>query len=508
MIVCHEKVVEIPLKGSRKLRVQGERTLGAAEALMNAKIIKDSIKKTLPKFDKRVKKTLKAQVPEIVLKPLYKEFNALNKMKSTRIDGAFHSSSSQRYHGGQYLTAANKAATKGEKVSTQEQTDHVMKHEPTAEAQEKQVNTQGEQSSEQAPPISTTLVIQSSEEPPTKKLKFVLEDFPIPTLSPLNSIKPPVIINNIPFDQYIANLFSLGPFDFSPTLPPKVADKGIGIAQETSKDDQMKQLLPILEQGGSAPKISNLINLAPLEKVILPLKKLMLRWRKSKAKLAAYEVKREKMLKDDNHCISFIDDPLPIIKIRYRVANSTKEATIRIPRNNQPLNYIIYDKFILKMLGFSEWLELFDVPSKNQELESQVLVAEKKTCTKRKRRAEVIHEVFFKDNGVVDGMHRNLVPPTGVVRSLGLVIDELEDLIRIQNAINVNSKTAQDMPSVEDSLSAKHHRAMKDSLGAKHQRAVKDSLSAKPQRATSDVEYADGSKESQGWKYPDNPITL
>ncbi|GJZ60967.1 putative reverse transcriptase domain-containing protein [Tanacetum coccineum] len=37
VIICHEKVVEIPLEGSRKLRVQGERTLGAAKALMNAK---------------------------------------------------------------------------------------------------------------------------------------------------------------------------------------------------------------------------------------------------------------------------------------------------------------------------------------------------------------------------------------------------------------------------------------------------------------------------------------
>ncbi|GJR41270.1 reverse transcriptase domain-containing protein [Tanacetum coccineum] len=38
VIVCHEKVVEIPLEGSRKLRFQGERTLGAAKALMNAKV--------------------------------------------------------------------------------------------------------------------------------------------------------------------------------------------------------------------------------------------------------------------------------------------------------------------------------------------------------------------------------------------------------------------------------------------------------------------------------------
>ncbi|GKA93499.1 putative reverse transcriptase domain-containing protein, partial [Tanacetum coccineum] len=38
VIVCHEKVVEIPFEGSRILRVQGERTLGAAKALMNAKV--------------------------------------------------------------------------------------------------------------------------------------------------------------------------------------------------------------------------------------------------------------------------------------------------------------------------------------------------------------------------------------------------------------------------------------------------------------------------------------
>ncbi|GJS49791.1 putative reverse transcriptase domain-containing protein [Tanacetum coccineum] len=37
-IVCHEKVVEIPLEGSGILRVQRERTLGAAKALMNAKV--------------------------------------------------------------------------------------------------------------------------------------------------------------------------------------------------------------------------------------------------------------------------------------------------------------------------------------------------------------------------------------------------------------------------------------------------------------------------------------
>ncbi|GKB60954.1 putative RNA-directed DNA polymerase, partial [Tanacetum coccineum] len=73
--------------------------------------------------------------------------------------------------------------------------------------------------------------------------------------------------------------------------------------------------------------------------------------------------------------------------------------------------------------------------------------------------------------------------------------------------INLDIKDREIRLSVEDSLSAKHQRAMKESLVVKHQRAVKDSLSAKPQRATSDVVYADGSKESQGWQYPDPIIS-
>ncbi|GJX46196.1 putative reverse transcriptase domain-containing protein [Tanacetum coccineum] len=38
VIVCHEKVGEIPLEGGGILRVQGEHTLGVAKALMNAKV--------------------------------------------------------------------------------------------------------------------------------------------------------------------------------------------------------------------------------------------------------------------------------------------------------------------------------------------------------------------------------------------------------------------------------------------------------------------------------------
>ncbi|GJS46601.1 hypothetical protein Tco_0596722 [Tanacetum coccineum] len=42
------------------------------------------VKKVLPKLDKRVKKTLKAQVPDLILKPLNKELNALNTLENNR----------------------------------------------------------------------------------------------------------------------------------------------------------------------------------------------------------------------------------------------------------------------------------------------------------------------------------------------------------------------------------------------------------------------------------------
>ncbi|GKF14419.1 hypothetical protein Tco_0055881, partial [Tanacetum coccineum] len=43
MIVCYEKVVRIPLEGNEIFRVHRERTLGAAKALMNAKVDKPRI---------------------------------------------------------------------------------------------------------------------------------------------------------------------------------------------------------------------------------------------------------------------------------------------------------------------------------------------------------------------------------------------------------------------------------------------------------------------------------
>ncbi|GJV48409.1 retrovirus-related pol polyprotein from transposon TNT 1-94 [Tanacetum coccineum] len=278
-----------------------------------------------------------------------------------------------------------------------------------------------------------------------------------------------------------------GSSEYSPTPPLKVVDKGKGIA---SKDDQIKQIMPLTDEGGSALSFSNLNQfratgegqmtledakaqmeeikrLAELkagkEKLEKKLKRLMTaqELKVQAAELAAYESKRAKMMEEYNHCINFKDDPLLITKFSYRVNNSTKEATMRILLRNLKAKFRWVATQAGK-LGISPPPKLITV---------DIHPGEKKECMKRKRIVKVIHEVFIKEYIVVDGIHRFLVPPDGVVGSPGLVIAKPEagiffynrsfdlvfqrenefhlastpQLIRIQNAINVNSEIAQDM---------------------------------------------------------------
>ncbi|GJT06420.1 hypothetical protein Tco_0840882 [Tanacetum coccineum] len=158
---------------------------------------------------------------------------------------------------------------------------------------------------------------------------------------------------------------------------------------------------------------------------------------------------------------NFRDDPIPITKFSYRVNNVLKEATMRITRDNQLLNLKIYEKFILKMLGFSKWLELHALASKKQSAsneqllknlkakfqwvatitgkigilpESQLTAFELPTAKKkRKRRTEPIQEVFLEESIMVDGMQRKLVPLVRVVGSAGLVINEDESGFFVYN---------------------------------------------------------------------------
>ncbi|GJZ17600.1 hypothetical protein Tco_0553723 [Tanacetum coccineum] len=146
----------------------------------------------MPKFNKILKKTIAAEVPEIVLKLVYKEFNALNKMES------------------QQFVILDKKLRKSIRKS---------------------IGNSGEQQSFDTSVgyKSSALVVYSAyAEPPSKKLKVVM-DILSPTLTPLNTFNP-ITIDSITFEQFNANLFSSGPSEYSPVPPSKVADKGKGIA--------------------------------------------------------------------------------------------------------------------------------------------------------------------------------------------------------------------------------------------------------------------------------------
>nr|GEY09478.1 hypothetical protein [Tanacetum cinerariifolium] len=91
-------------------------------------------------------------------------------------------------------------------------------------------------------------------------------------------------------------------------------------------------------------------------------------------KLAEYEAKRKRILEEYNHYISYRADELLILKISYKIDRVSKDATIRIKRNNQPLTLIVYKKFMLEQLGLSEWIEIHALASKVKSKSNDLLL--------------------------------------------------------------------------------------------------------------------------------------
>nr|GEV43629.1 hypothetical protein [Tanacetum cinerariifolium] len=115
-------------------------------------------------------------------------------------------------------------------------------------------SAQGEQQSSNAS-MDALLVHLSNEEPPAKKLRVVL-DYLILALTLLNTVSP-FTFDNIPFEQFTVNLFSSSSSTFSSIPPPSMTDKEKGISQ-TFDDDKLKQIMPFLKEGGSAPSLPNI----------------------------------------------------------------------------------------------------------------------------------------------------------------------------------------------------------------------------------------------------------
>ncbi|GJX37706.1 hypothetical protein Tco_0251009 [Tanacetum coccineum] len=285
----------------------------------------------------------------------------------------------------------------------------------------------------------------------------------IPTPAPLNSIKP-IIVDNIPFEQFSTSLFRSGASQYTPVPPSNKTDKGKVIAQSID-DCALKKIMPYIEEGGSTPNLSSVKHFRIVDEK--KLKRLTSAQLKAQEQvLTEIETKRiqhiNKSREEYIRYISFKDDPLPITKFNYRVSKTTKIATMRIVRNNQLMNYKIFDDFKHKMLGFTEWIELHSLASKRQNAINDQLLNNLKAKfkwvantidklgilpppqltdfelppakRKRNRMAKIIKEVFVSEEIVVDGMHINLNLPHRITTgTAGQVIKEPEARIFLYN---------------------------------------------------------------------------
>ncbi|GJZ23008.1 hypothetical protein Tco_0560467 [Tanacetum coccineum] len=309
----------------------------------------------------------------------------------------------------------------------------------------------------------------------SKRFKIIT---PIPNPIPLNTfvlgylLKPEEQRKSL--HEFTDQLFGTTSSKFSPTpprepTPPRDPAKGKevvivkeqGTLSQEKFNNQIKKLKKIsdlkAQKDTSEQELRKMFNQATL---------------KARAKKwTEHEAKKAKILEEYNHQISFRFDPLPITKISYAV-NSNKEATMKITKDDNPLNLIVHPNFRLKSLGFSEWLEVMDHAKKLGLPPPPALATFGMTAEEKKRkRTQFLKEAFVTKDIRFDGMNRNLIPPPGVVPIEGLVINEAESgiffmnrntdtafqresefhltptiqLIRIQNQIKVDSEIADEM---------------------------------------------------------------
>ncbi|GJX44977.1 hypothetical protein Tco_0261653 [Tanacetum coccineum] len=447
-------------------------------------LVAKTLKENMPDI---ISESLKSVIPQItaesvkeIIKPINKQFNAFNKLEAARFVKLYTGlrrdlkkkvgiSVRKKVHKGIEIVKG-KVDNYTTRVDQNTQNVHEMTtlmrdmvHLLTSASVFAKANAEGEKweqanpdplKAEQKPPIneqvfksSTDLVIYSSkikttdetsteDEPPSKKTKFKIpREILSPT--PLNSIRPqlttPIVIN-MPQNQ-------------DSSSPSKPADKGKAIATE---EDSTKALIPLLEESGSSLKIFNLnlfssdggqmtieksraqmeglrrIELLKSEKELLK----MLNPATIKAqthKLAEYKAKRSKMIRGYNDCITKRLDPLLITKISYTTSKSTKEATIRITRNNDPATLTVYDNFVLKMLGLTKWIKVHNLASKGLPPPTKLSAYRLNLAERKgKRDSDMIEEMFVKQDIRIPGMKRNLTLPPGIIAVKGKVIIEPE----------------------------------------------------------------------------------
>ncbi|GKD60765.1 hypothetical protein Tco_1298274, partial [Tanacetum coccineum] len=207
--------------------------------------------------------------------------------------------------------------------------------------------------------------------PLSKRFKIItpIPNFPTPT--PLCSIPPEHVMKPVPqqesVQEFTDKLFQTTSSNFLPSplrelTPPRYTSKG----KEVATEEPNTELINYMEEGGSNKEMKRWEELKEQEnKSEEELKKLLnsATFKAQALKWEEHEKKKSKMLSEFNTCNFERTSPLPITKISY-IINSQKEPTMRITKDNDPLNLTVYPNFRLKMLGFNEWLEVHYLASK------------------------------------------------------------------------------------------------------------------------------------------------
>ncbi|GJU47659.1 hypothetical protein Tco_1204925 [Tanacetum coccineum] len=223
--------------------------------------------------------------------------------------------------------------------------------------------------------------IVSDDEPLVKKLKFLIPTSSIPSPTPLNSIMPKPIQNldvtKMTIGQFTEHLSKTTSSIFSPSpprepTPPKDESKGKGITAE----EPLKDIMPFMKKGGSVPKIPSFKSLVILE-----------------GQLTNEDVMDQ--VKEMKRLVDLKPEKEKSEKSLLKIMNP---ATIR----GQALKMAEYEAKRKKMLD-----------EYNHQISHR--------------------EVFVTENIVVDGMQRNLIPPSGIEGSRGRFIKEPESGIFYYN---------------------------------------------------------------------------
>nr|GEU67309.1 hypothetical protein [Tanacetum cinerariifolium] len=294
----------------------------------------------LLKIDHRVQETLQTTMPDLISKPLNKEFNSLNtleiqsKLDKDEIDiheliNLMKDMEDMALELAEEVKAGKAAkAVKEAKADVQGEPLPINTIFEPKNAKNDMADPQGEQSPNQAPstikpvsPESTALVVHtieepaskekiSEEEPPFKRLNFLISNPITSSPNPLSTILP----QNIYLEQFTGSLFQKASSEYF-LNPPKFESKRKGIKTE---ENLMKDLIPLMEEGRA--------------------------------------------------------NELPISKISYKINRVTKDATMRIERNIQPLSLTVYENFRLNKLTFSKWIEVHTLTSSNKSKANDILL--------------------------------------------------------------------------------------------------------------------------------------